>query len=79
MTITINRIADRTAFLDAFRNMMASIEESKRNIYFDHIGIPTTGIGFNLAERSAIKAIVKAMIEIRSAETAKLFKQYTFS
>ena len=69
MTITINRIADRTAFLDAFRNMMASIEESKRNIYFDHIGIPTTGIGFNLAEESTIKAIVKAMIEIRNDNT----------
>ena len=69
MTITINRIADRTAFLDAFRNMMASIEGSKRNIYFDHIGIPTTGIGFNLAEKSTIKAIVKAMIEVRNSNT----------
>lgn len=57
MTIIINRIADRTAFLDAFRNMMASIEGSKRNIYFDHIGIPTTGIGFNLAEVRSVKLI----------------------
>ena len=65
MNLKFNRIDKATFDCDIF-NVLRGIEEqgqAKSGIYFDDKGNATTGIGFNL----------------RSAETAKLFKQYTFS
>ena len=65
MNLKFNRIDKATFDRDIFNVLTGIVElaQAKSGIYFDGKGNATTGIGFNL----------------RSAETAKLFKQYTFS
>ena len=63
MTITTQKIADKNTFFGELKNILAAIEQDRKDIYFDGAGNATTGIGFNL----------------RSAETVKDLKRRTFS
>lgn len=71
MTITTQKIADKNTFFGELKNVLAAIEQDRKDIYFDGAGNATTGIGFNLRTNDVVEIMITTMAEHNGVPAVK--------